>query len=864
MKLVAAGLIGWVMSMALAAMAMAADKRLSLTPAEEAWVAAHPVITLSLDQYNAPLNFRRADAAGDSYAGASVEYAELAAGKLGLRLQWKGSTWDQALKVAMAHEVDGVVSARERPERRTKLNFTRPYLELPIAMVTRPDDASSARTLADFGRRRIAVVRNSVRVPVIRSRCPDCAVVEVDSPREGIEKVMAGSADGYFDDLPVTQRAVSEAGNKLRVALLYYYSEAATLRIALRNDQPELLALFDKALGSLTPEEHELIRSRWLAATEGAKVQRELTLSEEQRRWLAQHPIVRVGIDASRAPLESRGEDGLPRGISVDILRRLEEMLGVRFEFVFSESVADLLEQVRSRKVDLLSSTSQVSGRERYMLVSEPYLQTPVVVYASVGAGPSGGLASLEGKRVAVAGETGAERMLRQDWPSITVQPVIDVPEAVVLLRKGHVSAYVGSLLSTTHQLIEMGATDVRVAGQTEFSYAFGVGVRSDWPELLPIIDLAMAQIPKSEREGFRRKWSTVQYSHELDYRLIGALVLAVLVAMAFIFQLRRMVRARTADLRAEVAVRREREAEIQALNADLEQRVTARTAELRQALNDLQVAADQLVQGEKVASLGRLVAGIAHELNTPLGNALAVSSALKAQAAAIAAEYASGTLRRRSADEFFTLCKESADIIERNTQRAAGLIGDFKEIAVDQTSARRRRFILAMAVQELVGAHAAAWRKLKHRTELSIPVDIELDSYPGTLSQVLGNLIENARLHAFEEGREGLIRIEAEREGERVRIVVSDDGRGIPTEHLKKIFDPFFTTRLGSGGSGLGLYIVHTLVSGVLGGSISVSSKLGEGTQFRISLPLLAPALSEANAQAAQGAVAVPDAGAG
>ncbi|MDM4765055.1 transporter substrate-binding domain-containing protein [Pelomonas sp. SE-A7] len=832
-----------------------------LTPAERAWIAAHPVVTLALDENNAPLNFRRVDAAGESYAGASVEYAELAARKLGLKLRWVGSNWDQALKRAMAHEVDGVISARERPERRAKLNFTRPYLELPIAMVVRPEDSSRVRTLSDFGGRRVAVVRNTVRIPVVRSRCPDCTVVEVDNPREGVDKVAAKLADGYFDDLPVSQRALAEAGNKLVVGLLYYYSEAATIRIALRNDQPEWLALFDKALGSLTPEEHELIRSRWLTAAEGARVQRELNLAEPQRAWLNQHPVLRVGIDRSRAPLEWIGDDGKPHGIAIDMLSRVEEMLGVRFEIVVADSVADLLQRMRRKDIDLMASTAVAPERESYLKVSQPYLSTPVVLYSTVASGHSGGLAGLEGRRLAVVGDSGVEAQLRHDWPGITLVQVAGLREAIELMRSGQVSAYVGSLLSGSHQLVELGATDIRVSAETDYSYSFGLGVRADWPELLPLVDQALAQIPRAERDSFRRRWTSVQYKHERDYRLIGALGIAVLVAMAFIFQLRRMVGSRTAELSAEVAARRAREAEIQALNADLEQRVAQRTAELRKALDDLQLAADQLVQGEKVASLGRLVAGIAHELNTPLGNALAVASALKERATAIATEYGTGALRRRTADEFFCLCVESADVIERNTRRAAGLIGDFKEIAVDQTSARRRKFQLRLTVQELVGAHAAAWRKLKHSTELAIDPEIEMDGYPGTLSQVLGNLIENARLHAFEEGRQGLLRIEAHREGDKVVLTVLDDGRGIPPEHLNKIFDPFFTTRMGSGGSGLGLYIVHTLVVGVLGGSITVSSRVGLGTEFRLRLPLVAPALSESTASAAQGAVAVPNA---
>jgi len=171
----------------------------ALSPAERAWLHKHPVVTLALDESNPPLNFRRADAQGESFAGASLDYANLIAKKTGIGLRFVGSAWNEALGKAMAHEVDGVMSARELPERKARLAFSEPYLEFPIAMATPPGQAE-VRALGDFSGRRIAVVKNTVRIPVIRSRCPGCTVVEVDSPRDGIARVARGEADGFFDD----------------------------------------------------------------------------------------------------------------------------------------------------------------------------------------------------------------------------------------------------------------------------------------------------------------------------------------------------------------------------------------------------------------------------------------------------------------------------------------------------------------------------------------------------------------------------------------------------------------------------------------------------------------------------------------
>jgi signal transduction histidine kinase len=494
------------------------------------------------------------------------------------------------------------------------------------------------------------------------------------------------------------------------------------------------------------------------------------------------------------------------------------------------------------------------------MLVSDAYITTPVVIYTATGTPYSGGLGGLGGKRVAVSARAGMIETIQHDWPGVVPVPVSNFAEGTDLLHQGKVAALVGPLLTGTHQLVELGTNDIRVSGETDYQYQIGLGLRSDWPELLPMVNQALAAIPKSERDAFRQKWTVVRFDHETDYRPLGALLLAILIALVFIWQLRVMVKRRTAELLSEVAVRRAREQEIQQLNAALELRVEQRTAELRQANEDLRMAADQLVQTEKVASLGRLVAGIAHELNTPLGITLTASTTLKAHLAAFGQALAAGTLKRSSADDAVNQCQQACAIIERNALRAAALIDNFKELAVDQASARRRVFPLRRTVEEVLASHHNTWKSTPHTITVDIDEAIELDSFPGPLAQVLSNLLENTLVHGFCHSAAGTVAISARAHGERVEFTYSDDGAGIPNEFRSKIYDPFFTTRLGQGGSGLGLYIVQTLVTGVLGGNIVVQSSPGQGATFHLALPRVAPHLTDHTIPAAHGIVAVPD----
>ncbi|MBK8387344.1 MAG: PAS domain S-box protein [Candidatus Accumulibacter sp.] len=288
--------------------------------------------------------------------------------------------------------------------------------------------------------------------------------------------------------------------------------------------------------------------------------------------------------------------------------------------------------------------------------------------------------------------------------------------------------------------------------------------------------------------------------------------------------------------LNIDITERKRAEQELQRHREHLEELVSERTAALRQAMH-------QLVQAEKLAALGHLVAGVAHELNTPLGNARLVAGTLGEHLHEFASTVESGTLRRSHLATFLARAREAVELLARNTARAADLVGQFKQVAVDQTSMRRRPFDLRQTIEELLVALRPQFKRSAHRIELDIPTALHLDSYPGPLEQVISNLIGNSLIHGFVGIDAGCIGIDAAPvDAGHIRLCYRDNGTGIPEPILNRIFEPFFTTRLGCGGSGLGLYIAYNLVTGVLGGTVAVRSQPGQGTVFDLVLPMVAP----------------------
>ncbi|MBC3918699.1 HAMP domain-containing protein [Undibacterium sp. CY18W] len=305
-----------------------------------------------------------------------------------------------------------------------------------------------------------------------------------------------------------------------------------------------------------------------------------------------------------------------------------------------------------------------------------------------------------------------------------------------------------------------------------------------------------------------------------------------------------------------DITEKRQNEQEIRNMNTTLERRVSERTqalevanSELTVVLENLQRAQRELLRTEKMAALGSLVAGIAHELNTPIGTSVTVASTLAQHTDDVLLEFDKG-MRRSVLEEYLKNAKTGADLLLRNLSKASELVISFKQVAVDRTSANRRVFALDEMLSELIVTLGPTIRKTRHDIILKVPPKLMMDSYPGPLGQVLTNLINNAFIHAFEGDYRGTVSIMARVVDEEfAEIVVSDNGKGVPEVNLGRIFDPFFTTRLGQGGSGLGLNIVYNLVNEVLCGNILVESELNKGTSFKITLPL-APKLNDDDVQ--------------
>ncbi len=288
-----------------------------------------------------------------------------------------------------------------------------------------------------------------------------------------------------------------------------------------------------------------------------------------------------------------------------------------------------------------------------------------------------------------------------------------------------------------------------------------------------------------------------------------------------------------------DVTERVKAEEELKDLNKNLEKHVIERTDELEKSLVFLKKAQNQLVQSEKMAALGGLVAGVAHEINTPLGLGVTVATFLQEEMDKIKKAYETGQFTKGEFEEFLANGEEATNSMLLNLKRGASIINSFKQVAVDQETEEMRPFKLKQYLDEVLLSLKPRYKHTGHKISVDCPDEIEMNSYPGVLMQIISNLLMNSLIHGFDGVENGQVDIRASVHGDRVHLVYTDNGNGMTEEQQAKIYDPFYTTMQGRGGTGLGMHIVFNLVTQKLCGSINLKTAPGQGVCFTLNLPL-------------------------
>ncbi len=567
-----------------------------------------------------------------------------------------------------------------------------------------------------------------------------------------------------------------------------------------------------------------------------SRMESELELSAAEIEWLERHQVIRIGIDEDYLPLEGLDAKGDYVGISAEYAEVLQKSLPFRFSVVKGVPWSELEEKIKNGEIDAIMCLAKTPERSKNMLFTDWYQRYPVGIFVRDAAQSVEKIEQLQGKEVAVVNAYWIQSLLQIVYPDIILQTYASQEECLVALSGGTVDAYVGDTAAVSHTIKKLGLTNLRLASKTTYFWEYRIGVRKDWPELVTILNKALKNVTPEERQRIQGKWGSALQppwwaNREVQVALASAFGVLLLI---FIWNrlLKSEVKKKTNELQKvnetlEMKVE-ERTEKLTALNQELR----ASNEELADTLGRLEAMQLQLIEAEKLAYMGGLVAGVAHEINTPLGSAITMGS------------YLETTLQEMQTEKMVLRLSdgmEAAQMLMQSLKKIDRIIRNFKEIAAEQSSDKLENINVAAYLKDFVHVAKQLFPDLRHSIEIECDEHLSVITYPGVLDKIIMILLENTIEHAYQAEERGLLSIRAYKREAFWLLEYGNDGKAVEEENLRRIFEPFFTTKRGTKHSGLGLAILHSLAAKKMNGSVSCCNKKEKGVLFVLKFPLLA-----------------------
>lgn len=764
------------------------DKALILSKAERSWLEAHPKIRIGIDASYAPYSFL--DESGE-YQGVAPDFIRLIGEMLGTDIEpVHGLSWPEILEGARSRSLDVIATAVQTRERDAFLRFTGIYIPTPLVIMSRTDD-KAIHGPKDLAGKRVALVKGYSSSQRVMGEYPAIIEHSVETPLQGLEAVAIGDADAYIGVLGINIFQSSKYGiSNLKVAAGYELQENGQ-RFGVRKDWPELAGILEKALAAIPEMEKIRILGKWVpigaAATAPGMSRQRLKLTPREQAWLKANQTLRLGLDPTWEPIEYVTEQGEYRGISAEFMKRITGMIGIGMQHDPKLSWQQAAEQAKAGEIDVLPAITPSPERSRYLNFTQPYLQFPIMVFTRREAPLLTGIEELSGQRVAVVQGYVVQEYLARDHPDLQLYPAGNTEAALEALAVGKVDAFIGNLTMSSFQIDKLGLGNLKVAAPTPYHSALAIGVRKDQPELLTILDKALAAIDESERRAIRQKSLAIRYEMKVDYTLLWKVVAGAVILLLLTFLW------------------------------------LAQTKRQKRALAKAKAEAERANRFKSY-----FLANMSHEIRTPM-NAIVGFSHLALQTELSQRQY------------------HYVDKIQSSANALLGVINDildFSKIEAGKLEIERIPFLLDEVLDNL--ADLTVMRADEKGVEILFYQDLQAPSGlvgdPLRLGQVLINLVANA-IKFTEQGQVTVSVRQEARDEDRVQLCfsVEDTGIGIAQEQIARLFDAFTqlddSTTRRYGGSGLGLSICQHLVR-LMDGQIEAESTLGKGSRFHFSLP--------------------------
>ena len=760
-----------------------AGGRMELSPAAEVWLEAHPEIRVGMASDRPPISFT--NEAGQ-LQGFAVDFAGLLNERLDGRLVLVTDETPRLVDACRAGQLDAIMDA-DGIVRDDELLFSKPYASIPHVLVGRRGGAYFD-SLESLSNRTLAVVSGSPWAGHVRANRLPVKVVEFPTLGAALDAVTAGGADACAGNrAAITWQMARDMRGELQ--LQGTVREATSLgRVGIRPELPELREVLDAAFAALAPDCIQGVFEKWSGpnwdpATEFSWIR----LTPQEKQWLAEHPVIRVGSNPRWAPLEFNDDHGMPKGITHELLERFSRALDIKFEYVAIPSWRQAQAKLRDEEMELLSGANKASARKADFQFTQPYLSMPTALFTQEQTPYVGHVSELKNKVVAVVIGYALENYLRAQCPEIELVAVRNVQVGLKMVEAGEAFAFAGPLLITSHYIQRGGHTRIKVGGDLDFIYQPAFVTRAELKPLALILGKALEGLDDQERNAMARKWLSVTYEKSIDYTKLYKYVFGVAgLLVLFLLWNRQMARE----------IRRRQIVEASLLKS--EEALTAANKELE-----------------------AFSYSVSHDLRAPLRHIGGFVQLLQAN----------------SKDKLDETGARYLDVIAGAARKMGDLIDDLLSFS---RTGRAQMHVESVPLGALV---EECRRELEpemagRQIEWHIGPLPTVEADRPLLRQVFANLLGNAVKYT---GQREVARIEVTASAKDNDFVISvrDNGAGFDMKYVDKLFGVFqrLHTEQEFEGTGIGLANVRRIIARH-GGQTWAEGVVDEGATFYFSLP--------------------------
>lgn len=519
---------------------------INLSDEEKEWLREHPVIKLGYSSAIEPFLIKNNNG---EFEGIVWDTYSLIAKQLGISLEVVDTLWPEVFKKIKSKEVDIIGMMSDLAARKNDLLISDNFIHFPATVYGNKSNGFSLNTLGDLKGLRVAYFQNLVFIDsYLQKRNHELELVPEKSIIDALKAVSSGKADvmlGIRSDAYFLTKEYLPGIEPIYIAAT---TELPSNTIAgIRNDWPEFRDILNKAIRAIPPRELNAILEKW-----GSKTAENSFLTTDEKAWLKEHPVIRVASDSEWEPIEFLGEDGTYQGLSIEYLRKIESLLGIRFEQIH-KGWQELYAMGKNKELDLLSCVAKTEEREKYYTFSKPYITMKSGIFSRKDVSYISNMNLLQNKRIAVVENYAIHDYLTVEYPDIELRLVKTPEEGIQAVVNGEAFAFIDNTLITSHLIREKGYTDIRMVGETPFEYAQSFAVRNDWPQFRSILDKALAEISEAEQLQMYNRWVPLIQEKSADYTTIWRAGIVILVILILIVVWNRIlvhqVAVRTADL---------------------------------------------------------------------------------------------------------------------------------------------------------------------------------------------------------------------------------------------------------------------------------------------------------------------------